>query len=147
MARESTGWNPCHSNSFLSNTASPSSSTLALSGWDSVRLCRAGLFHLVAPHAQHRGGVKGAGWPKGLFPEGSWLILHLRVLKKEAVTNSVLHIPLLLFIKTQEQLGKGDEGLYIWQVLEKEILCTCVWSCWIARFLYKRFVIKLLDFL
>lgn len=56
-------------------------------------------------------GGKGAGWPEGLFPEGSWLILHLRVLlKKEAVTNSVLHIPLLLFIKTQEQLGKGDEG-------------------------------------
>lgn len=46
--------------------------------------------------------------------KGSWLILHLRVLlKKEAVTNSVLHIPLLLFIKTQEQLGKGDEELYI----------------------------------
>lgn len=111
--QENLGWNPCHSNSFLSNTASPSSSTLALSGWDSVRLRRAGLFHLVAPHAQHRGGVKGAGWPEGLFPEGSWLILHLCVLKKEAVANSVLHIPLLLFIKTQEQLGKGDEGLYI----------------------------------
>lgn len=61
MARESTGCNPCHSNSVLSNTASPSSSTLALSGWDSVRLCRADLFHFVAPHAQHRGGVKGAG--------------------------------------------------------------------------------------
>lgn len=44
--------------------------------------------------------------------EGSWLNLRV-LLKKEAVTNSVLHIPLLLFIKTQEQLGKGDEGLYI----------------------------------
>lgn len=52
--------------------------------------------------------------PRVYSLEGSWLILHLRVLlKKEAVTNSVLHIPLLLFIKTQEQLGKGDEGLYI----------------------------------
>lgn len=107
----------------------------ALSGWDSVRLCRAGLFHLLSPpththtHAQQRRRSRCRLAQGFISPEGSSLLLHLLALvKKEALSNSVLHIPFLLFTKTQEQLGKGDEGLSFWQVLENEILCTCVWS-------------------
>lgn len=83
----------------------------APSGWDSVRVC-SGLFSLLSPHAQHGGGGQGAAGTRVHSPEGLSLILHLHaLLKTEVVTNSVLYIPFLLFVKTQEQLGKGDEGL------------------------------------